>query len=346
MTPVKDGLLAYVRCPGCGSELRSSGLVKFGPESEGHLECVQCGATYPVRKGIPYLLTGGKLEQTKEREVHGWTSIWQEKGMYDHPSLEDSFRLPYIGGIWTDVARAFDMALQELSLTGSEAILDIGAGQGWASRYFAMRGCQAFAVDIVADDWYGLGRSWAIMEHAGVHFQPVVADGENLPFACGSFDVVFMCGALHHFQNLNPILHQALRVLKPGGRLIAAGEPAISLFTSEREAQSNIEEARLGIIERRPKVHEYWLALRRAGFQSIHIDTFETFNAKPDDIRRWMKAVRQRLLQSVRTRFKPFVWLAIGLLLLLPARLGGSLTLSINGANLFISAVKPRDRSG
>ena len=67
-------------------------------------------------------------------------------------------------------------------------------GQGWASRYFAAKGCHVFTSDIVDDEFYGLGRAWAIMDHANVYFEPMLADGERLPFPDNQFDVVFkMC---------------------------------------------------------------------------------------------------------------------------------------------------------
>jgi len=109
----------------------------------------------------------------------------ERRGMYNSPTLEDSLELPYLGGVWADIAPMFDLALQEMDLQGNEAVLDLGAGQGWAARHFAERGCEVFAVDVVADEWYGLGRSWAIMQHADVYYEPVLADGEALPFFLG-----------------------------------------------------------------------------------------------------------------------------------------------------------------
>lgn len=340
---MRESLLARVRCVECGGALRvARGAVDGGSLADGELGCAGCGALYPVRRRLPYLLPEGKLEGAKQREAEGWTALWEEKGMYERPTLEDSFRLPYVGGIWTDVGRMFDLALEDMALTGEETVLDLGAGQGWASRYFAARGCTVVAADIVADEWYGLGRAWAIMDHAGVRFDPVIADGETLPFPDGGFDIVFMCGALHHFEQPHGILSEAARVLKPGGRFIAAGEPAISLFSRERDAQAHMDEVRVGIIERRPKAHEYWWSLRRAGLRRVLIDTFETLDRSPGGLRRWIRAVRRSHYAAVRTRYKPVVWLLFTLLLPLPRRAASFLALEANGANLYIRATKPR----
>ena len=46
-------------CPACQGELRSRPTVeRDGEIEEGTLECQSCGLSYPVRRGIPRLLTG------------------------------------------------------------------------------------------------------------------------------------------------------------------------------------------------------------------------------------------------------------------------------------------------
>ncbi len=339
---MRPSLLEIVRCPACGGPLDIQSADLRGQDiTEGTLRCQHCSADYSIHKGIPYLFQENSLWSEKAQEARGWVSLWNKKGMYDRPTLEDSFRLPYMGGIWTDVARMFDLARQEMTLTGQETILDLGAGQGWAARYFAAQGCRVVAADIVADEWYGLGRSWAIMEHAGVYFEPILADGENLPVLPGTFDIVFLCGTLHHFKRFDRVLSQIHKALKPGGRVIAAGEPSISMATRERDVQAMLEETQEGIIERRPKVWHYWLALRRAGFQKICIDTFETHHASPLQVYNWIVAVRHNLGQVVRRRYKPLVWLAFSAALALPPRLAGQITLYLNGGNLLLRATKP-----
>lgn len=307
----------------------------------GQLVCSQCGEEYPINKRLPDLIPRTRTEATKLREMDGWVNLWEKKGMYAHPTLEDSFRLPYVGGIWTENARMFDLALDELQLRGGETTLDVGAGQGWASRYFAAHGANAYAIDIVADEWYGLGRAWSIMEYAGVYFEPMLADGERLPFPSGHFDVVFFSAALHHFERPETVLKQMYRVLKPGGRLIAAGEPAISIFVREQDVQAILEEVDEGIIERRPKPHDYRRYLEKAGFTDIQLDSYGTYCGDADEIRKWIKSESQRMVKVVRTRYKPVAWAMPYVMRLLPARVAGRLLIEIFGANLFIRARRP-----
>lgn len=334
--------LSDICCPLCIQPLTVCNGANQAPElAEGVLVCQGCKAEYPIHKKIPDLLPRPQTEAYKLREMDGWVNLWEKKGMYANPTLDHAFSLPYIGGMWTDVARMFDMALQEMNLTGQEFILDLGAGQGWASRYFAAKGCKVIATDIVADEWYGLGRAWAIMDHAQVYFEPMLADGERLPFPANQFDIVFFCGALHHFVNLELVLKQAQRVLKPGGRLIAAGEPSIAIFTPESVAQTLLEEINEGIVERRPKVFEYERAVKAAGFTQVEIDTFETYAAAPRQIKQWIADVRRHLSKVVRPSYRPMVWSTLYRLSFLPHRLAGQLALHINGGNLLLRARKP-----
>ena len=114
----------------------------------------------------------------------------------------------------------------------------------------------------------GLGRAWALMKHAGVSFDLIIADGEQLPLLPGSFDLVFCAATLHHTSDLPLFMKNIQRVLKPGGMLCAIGEPCIAIDQSAghvltRDAGSELKH---GINEQRPNLLEYWNALSDAGF--------------------------------------------------------------------------------
>jgi ubiquinone/menaquinone biosynthesis C-methylase UbiE/uncharacterized protein YbaR (Trm112 family) len=342
---MRQSLLAILQCPICAQPLAIQEVRAHGQSEaeiiEADLRCAACGTLYPVQRGMPNLLPVRILEAHKKQEMAGWVNLWQKKGMYDMPYPADhSLKLPYLGGIWSEIAAAFDLTMAELNLSGGEAVLDLGAGQGWASRYFAARGCKAFAIDIVADKLWGLGSAWAIMDYAGVYFEPMLADGENLPFRDGQFDIVFMSAALHHFNNIDRILQQAYRVLKPGGRIICAPEPSASLFVRERAIQNILEETQEGIVERRPKVYQYWWALRSAGFRNIGIDTFETHNASDQQIDAWIGGARDVFMKTVRPIFRPLVWAMYTLPRLLPSQPASFLVLCVNGGSILMRAQK------
>lgn len=52
-----------------------------------------------------------------------------------------------------------------------------------------------------------------------------VADAERIPYPDNSFDLVVGHAVLHHIPDVRAAFAEVLRVLKPGGRFVFAGEP-------------------------------------------------------------------------------------------------------------------------
>src|SRR6201995_2586122 len=59
----------------------------------------------------------------------------------------------------------------------------------------------------------------------GLDIDGRVADAEGIPYEDNSFDLVVGHAVLHHIPDVELSLREAIRVLKPGGRFIFAGEP-------------------------------------------------------------------------------------------------------------------------
>ena len=97
---------------------------------------------------------------------------------------------------------------------GSSLVLDLGCGLGRQSAEMARRGHRVIGVDAS----HGLLR---FARSAGV---PVAAaNAVRLPFADGTFSVVYTIGVLHHLDSPNMQLracNEVARVLKPGGRFL------------------------------------------------------------------------------------------------------------------------------
>jgi ubiquinone/menaquinone biosynthesis C-methylase UbiE len=62
-------------------------------------------------------------------------------------------------------------------------------------------------------------------ENLGFHVDGRVADAESLPYDDDTFDLVVGHAVLHHIPDLDLAMREVLRVLKPGGRFVFAGEP-------------------------------------------------------------------------------------------------------------------------
>jgi ubiquinone/menaquinone biosynthesis C-methylase UbiE len=93
---------------------------------------------------------------------------------------------------------------------GDERLLDVGCGNGKVARLLRERVAEVLAVDIdPSPEW---------QDAPGLTFQ--VADGEQLPFADGSFDIVHSKDSLHHMNDPAAALAEYRRVLRPGGTLL------------------------------------------------------------------------------------------------------------------------------
>ena len=59
----------------------------------------------------------------------------------------------------------------------------------------------------------------------GFEVEGRVADAESIPYPDATFDLVVGHAVLHHIPDVELALRQVLRVLRPGGRFVFAGEP-------------------------------------------------------------------------------------------------------------------------
>ena len=63
-------------------------------------------------------------------------------------------------------------------------------------------------------------------ENLGLDVDGRVADAERIPYDDNTFDLVVGHAVLHHIPDVEQALSEVLRVLKPGGRFVFAGEPS------------------------------------------------------------------------------------------------------------------------
>jgi ubiquinone/menaquinone biosynthesis C-methylase UbiE len=116
-----------------------------------------------------------------------------------HRSLPTEAPAAIRSAIWT-IAR----------IPGPARVLDLGAGTGRIGRAF-----------VAAGDFYaGVDTSLAMLRefsaHSGNGFL-ALADGRRLPFKNGAFDVVLLMHVLSGVGDWQSVLHEARRVLRPGG---------------------------------------------------------------------------------------------------------------------------------
>jgi len=103
--------------------------------------------------------------------------------------------------------------LEKVAPQSGEKILDIAAGTGTSSMALKLPG-----VEVVAADFSKGMLAEGKKRYPELEF--VFADAMKLPFKNNEFDVVTMSFGLRNVQDRDKALHEFLRVLKPGGRLV------------------------------------------------------------------------------------------------------------------------------
>lgn len=107
-----------------------------------------------------------------------------------------------------------------------DQVLEVGGGTGFFLLNLAQAGYvgQAHTTDIseqMVKVCIDNGR------RLGIPVSGKAAEAESLPFDDGSFDLVIGHAVIHHVPDLAAAFAEFRRVLRPGGRLIIAGEPTV-----------------------------------------------------------------------------------------------------------------------
>ncbi len=228
-------------CPVCRGELEV-----VGPEE---LRCPAEGTSYRRVDGIWRFLPPERLAYFG-RFVKEYEAVRLAEGRCsDDPAYYRSLPFRDLTGRhsanWRIRARSFETLLgrclrpMEARLRRPLSLLDLGAGSGWLSYHVVKRGHQAAAVDLLANDFDGLGAHL----HYDVPFTPVQAEFDHLPFATGGVDLVVYNASLHYSTDYSVALMEALRVLNAAGRVAIVDTPVYRDASSgeqmvrERETQ-------------------------------------------------------------------------------------------------------------
>jgi SAM-dependent methyltransferase len=95
-------------------------------------------------------------------------------------------------------------------------VLEVGSGAGQCSRWVRAQGGHGFGLDL---SWRQLQHSRRLDDDTGVAVPSVLGTATALPFAGGTFDVVFSSfGALQFVSEIDVAVAEVARVLRPGGR--------------------------------------------------------------------------------------------------------------------------------
>ncbi|ADL58360.1 methyltransferase domain-containing protein [Methanothermobacter marburgensis] len=187
-------------CPDC--KIR---LIK----SQRCFKCPKCDYEYTIINKIPVIIKESSLDPFKKGESEFHTLI--AKNADDAHAL-DSLRVKYLHDDFLNHIR---------SLPQSSTILDACCGSGEDILALSKENYRVFGVDIS----YGMIEVTynKLIKH-GINPRLAVADVENLPFKSDFFDVIYICGALHH-TNPKKTLLEFKRCLKKEGIIVVGSEP-------------------------------------------------------------------------------------------------------------------------
>lgn len=96
-------------------------------------------------------------------------------------------------------------------------ILEVGSGTGGNASELARLGAQVTTIDFAPT---ALDRTRTTAQHVGVRLSAVQGDARHLPFAAGTYDIVYHQGFLEHFKDPETFVCEQHRVLKDGGYLL------------------------------------------------------------------------------------------------------------------------------
>ncbi len=142
---------------------------------------------------------------------------------WEAATYDDKFGISWDAHVTDYAVGRYRRGLGDTQARGN--VLELGAGTGFFGVNLAKAG-------YVAGDLHVTDISPGMLEVCarnaaanGVEVHTHVADAESLPFPDASMDVVLGHAVLHHLPIPGLAIREAHRVLRPGGRLLVAGEP-------------------------------------------------------------------------------------------------------------------------
>ncbi|MFV9511327.1 class I SAM-dependent methyltransferase [Tepidibacillus sp. LV47] len=122
----------------------------------------------------------------------------------------------------------------------NEKVLDLGAGTGTYSLWLARRGLKVTALD-QSKEMLNIAQEKA--EKEGLKIDWHLGDAHQLPFENETFDLVVSVTAIEFMDDPNKVLFEAMRVLKPNGRLVigllSKESPWGELYTKKAKEDPN-----------------------------------------------------------------------------------------------------------
>lgn len=110
-----------------------------------------------------------------------------------------------------------EQGLRDVPLSSGGTALDVATGGGHTALWLARHGWRVTAGDIAPRM---LENAQALCAEVGFRIETRLFPAEEIPFNDGSFDLVTVRVASHHFSSPAKFIREAARVLKPGAHFL------------------------------------------------------------------------------------------------------------------------------
>ena len=127
----------------------------------------------------------------------------------------DQWYLSKIGNFIDKVEKELIADLAKFNI--GENVLDIGSGTGTYSIWMNKLGLNVTSID-QSKEMINIAKEKASKEKLNIDW--ILGDAHVLPFPNQSFDLVVSVTAIEFMDNYRVVLNEAMRVLKPNGRLV------------------------------------------------------------------------------------------------------------------------------
>lgn len=214
-------------CPACHARLEVDGECA---------DCAACGRVFTRTAGVWRFLSAGQrcafATFLREYATVRAAERWVPAGAADYAALPDAPPGDPHAGVWRQRRRSFailrDRVVRPLAAQRGRplTILDLGAGSAWLASRLADMGHAVAALDVSVDDADGLGaRARCTPLSAADSVLLLEAAFDRLPIADAQADLVVFNASLHYARDCAVPLGEALRVLRPDGRVVVMDSP-------------------------------------------------------------------------------------------------------------------------
>lgn len=211
---MRKSTLDLLRCPRCGAgslvpEQPTSVALAFGPA-----RCLGCSSRFPVHEGLIDFVQEHRARVSPLQQAMEVPWVARSWNRYLRPTVDAVLTRGRL-----DLESEYAVVHNFLG-TPNGPVVDVGCGSGLFLRRLSR--------DLEHSDVIGVDLSRPMLEEAmaqarehGEAADFVRADVPPLPFVDHSIGAIVATGFLHYVHELDVLLREAARVLKPRGRIVA-----------------------------------------------------------------------------------------------------------------------------